>query len=88
MTVADLVSRVAAVTRTTKKDALSVIRWTFWHIAEDARRGGRTVIPNFGSWEHRRRKARFLRNPQTGERMKLESDSRLAFRAARAQRAP
>lgn len=77
----DLVSRVAAGTDLSKRqagDALDVLLDT---IQGEVKKKNKVTIPGFGTFEARKRKARKGRNPQTGEEIKVPATTVPAFKA-------
>lgn len=66
-----------------KNVALKMLRSTFVVIAEKVLHGERVVIPGFGVFTKRTRKARKVRNPQTHEMMELGSSTTIGFRCSK-----
>lgn len=83
MTKAELVEAVAQQTRLTKKSAAEIIEVVFDHIGRAVKAETRFAYPGFGTWSIRTRKARKIRNPQTGEPMKLKATKTVGFRPAK-----
>ena len=80
MTKAELVETVAQQTRMTKKAAGDIIDVVFDNIGKAVKLDERFSYPGFGTWSIRTRKARKIRNPQTGEPMKLKAMKTIGFR--------
>lgn len=77
----DLISRVAAGTDLSKRqagDALDVLLET---IQGEVTKKNKVTIPGFGTFEARKRKARKGRNPQTGDEIKVPATTVPAFKA-------
>ncbi len=83
MTKAELVEVVASQTRLTKKSAAEIIDVVFDNIGKAVKADSRFAYPGFGTWSLRSRKARKIRNPQTGEPMKLKATKTIGFRPAK-----
>ena len=83
MTKAQLVERIAAQSRMTKKSASEILDKVFESIGSAVKADARFSYPGFGTWLLRERKARHVRNPQTNELMKREASRTVGFRAAK-----
>ena len=83
MTKAQLVERIAAQSRMTKKSAAQILDNVFRNIGNAVRTDARFSYPGFGTWMLRERKARRVRHPQTNELMKLEASRTVRVRAAK-----
>jgi len=83
MTKAELVELVAAQTRLTKKAAGEILGVVFDNVGKAVKKDERFSYPGFGTWSIRTRKARKIRNPQTGEPMKLKAMKTIGFRPAK-----
>ena len=83
MTKAELVDVVAQQTRLTKKSAAEILDVVFDNIGKAVKADARFAYPGFGTWSIRTRKARKIRNPQTGEPMKLKATKTVGFRPAK-----
>lgn len=83
MTKAELVENVALQTRMTKKAAGELIDVIFDNIGKAVKAEDRFSYPGFGTWSIRTRKARKIRNPVTGEPMKLKATKTIGFRPAK-----
>ena len=64
-----LIDIVAKKSGMTKKETELLVTIIFEVIVETVARGDRVTLVGFGSFEARERKARYGRNPQTGERL-------------------
>ncbi len=82
MTKAELVEKVAARSRLTKKDAGLMLDFVFEEIGQSIRYQTRFRYPGFGTFALRDRRSRFVRNPQTNEIMKLKAMRTVGFRPA------
>lgn len=78
MTKADLVERVAAESKMTKKDAEQLVEIIFDSIIESLNKGEKIELRGFGSFRVRERNARQGRNPKTGESVKIPA-KRVAY---------
>ncbi|HYR55406.1 MAG TPA: HU family DNA-binding protein [Myxococcaceae bacterium] len=83
MTKAQLVERIAAEARMTKKSTSELLDNVFQNILNAVKTDARFSYPGFGTWLLRQRKARKIRNPQTNELMKLEPSRTIGFRPAK-----
>lgn len=83
MTKAQLVERIAAQSRMTKKSAAQILDEVFESIGNAVKTDARFSYPGFGTWRLRELKARKVRHPQTNELMKLEPSRTIGFRAAK-----
>ncbi len=83
MTKAEMVEAVAQSTRMTKKNAAHFIEVVFSNVSKAVLAEERFSYPGFGTWSLRTRKARKIRNPQTGEPMKLKATKTVGFRPAK-----
>jgi DNA-binding protein HU-beta len=83
MTKAELVESVAQQAHLTKKSAAELIDVVFDNIGKAVKADARFSYPGFGTWSIRTRKARKIRNPVTGEPMKLKQTKTIGFRPAK-----
>lgn len=67
MTKKDIVLRIADVTRIKQVDVKIIVQKTFDVITESLVRSDKVELRNFGVFKVKQRKARFGRNPRTGE---------------------
>lgn len=79
----ELVDRVAAKSKTTKKEADAVLTAAIDSIMEAVAGGDKVTLVGFGSFEPRTRKEREGRNPKTGESMLIPSTIIPAFSAGK-----
>ena len=79
MTRKDLIDRVAKEFGLKKKDAEAIVKFIFREIAEAVRRGERVSIQGFGAFELRKLKERRMRNPRTGEKIKVPARKKVFF---------
>jgi DNA-binding protein HU-beta len=83
MTKADLISAVAAKTGATKKSTEEVISSFVEVVTETLKAGDKVSIVGFGTFEVRERAARDGVNPQTQEKIRIESTKIPAFKAGK-----
>ncbi|MDR2832532.1 MAG: HU family DNA-binding protein [Streptococcaceae bacterium] len=81
---AELISKVAASTGLTKKDATNAVDAVFATIQEELAKGEKVQLIGFGNFEVRERAARKGRNPQTGEEIEIAASKVPAFKAGKA----
>lgn len=87
MTWADLIRRVADKTGSNWAASRRFANTFFDELAMAARADpGGVMVPKFGTFFRRTRKARFVRNPMSGELMKIPGDERLGFRPSKYQK--
>ena len=79
MTRKDLIDRVAEEFGLKKKDAEAIVKFVFQEIAEAVKRGERVSIQGFGVFELRELKDRSVKNPKTGEEVKVPSRMKMVF---------
>ena len=79
MTRKDLIDRVAEEFGLKKKDAEAIVKFVFQEIAEAVKRGERVSIQGFGAFELRELKERKIRNPRTGEEVKVPIRKKVNF---------
>jgi DNA-binding protein HU-beta len=80
MTRKDLIDKVAKEFGTKKKDAEAVVKFLFREIMEALKRGERVSIQGFGVFDLKEQKERKIRNPRTGELIKVPRKKRVYFR--------
>ena len=79
MTRKDLIDKVAKEFGLKKKDAEAIVKFIFGEIAETVKRGERVSIQGFGAFELRKLKERRIRNPRTGEEVKVPVRGKVIF---------
>ena len=79
MTRKDLIDRVAKEFGLKKKDAEAIVKFIFQEIAGAVKRGERVSIQGFGAFELRELKERKIRNPRTGEEIKVPIRKKVIF---------
>lgn len=79
MTRKDLVNRVAKKFGFKKKEAESIVKYVFQEIVETVKKGERVSIQGFGAFEQRELKEREIRNPRTGEKIKVPTRKKVVF---------
>jgi DNA-binding protein HU-beta len=67
----------------TKKDATGLLDDIVGYIAKNAKKD-KVNIPGLGIFTVRSRPARWGRNPQTGEKIRIKASKKVAFRASKA----
>ncbi|AXF57304.1 HU family DNA-binding protein [Salicibibacter kimchii] len=80
MNKSDLVNVVANKSDLTKKQAEVAVNATFDAITENLQTGERVQLIGFGQFETRRREARKVRNPRTGEEIQVAASHAPAFK--------
>ena len=82
----ELIAAVAGKTNITKKDTEAVIAATLNTITEALAEEEKVQLVGFGSFEVRTRTAREVRNPRTGEKIKVEAKRAPAFKPGKAMK--
>lgn len=84
MTKSEFITQVAAGCglELSRKDAEAVVDATFKTIADSVRKDDRFAYPGFGTFTVRERPARSGRNPQTGDKIKIEASKSVGFKPA------
>jgi DNA-binding protein HU-beta len=86
MNKAELISRVARDTQTTKVQSARVIDSLLDHITKALRKGDRASLVGFGTFTVGRRRARTGRNPQTGAPITIPARRVVRFTSGKALR--
>ena len=86
MNKAELISRVARDTQTTKVQSARVIDSLLEHIMKALRKGDRASLVGFGTFTVGRRRARTGRNPQTGAPITIPARRVVRFTSGKALR--
>ena len=73
MNKADLTQYIAKQVGLTQHDANAAIDAITTAITKTLKKGQRVSLVGFGSWEVKKRKARWGVNPQTGEKIKIKA---------------
>jgi DNA-binding protein HU-beta len=73
-------NRIAGIT---KKDALALLEDLVGYIARTTKKGDKVTIPQLGTLVLAKRAARWGRNPQTGEKIKIKASKKISFRASK-----
>jgi len=68
----------------TKKDAVGLLEDLVGYLARNSKKGEKVNIPGLGIFTVRSRPARWGRNPQTGEKIRIKASKKVAFRSAKA----
>jgi DNA-binding protein HU-beta len=79
----ELIEMIASSTSLTKSSASSAVNLVFDTIKSTLKKGNAVSIPNFGSFDVVKRKARNGRNPQTGETIKIKASKAPRFKAGK-----
>ena len=79
MTRKDLIDKVAKEFGLKKKDAEVIVKFIFQEIAEAIKRGERVSIQGFGAFELRELKRRKIKNPRTGEEIRVPVRNKVVF---------
>ena len=82
MTKSQIMTKVAETTGVTKKEAAAVVEGLVGLACKEAKKG--FTIPGLGKLVVVQRKARWGRNPATGEKIKIKAKKVLKFRIAKA----
>lgn len=88
MTWQEFIAEVARSTGTTKKRTREVLDAAFSRIGGDVKGGRRLVVPGFGIFYRRKRKARRTMVPHKDEWMRLPKLYSIGLRASKHQRWP
>lgn len=79
----ELIEKIASSASLTKSSASSAVNLVFDTIKSTLKKGNSVSIPNFGSFDVVKRKARNGRNPQTGEVIKIKASKAPRFKAGK-----
>jgi len=82
MTKNELINAVAKGAKLNKRAAGDVIDTTFEALARAIKRDKRFQVPGFGTFMVRSRKARKVRNPQTGAEIAVNASKTVGFKPA------
>jgi len=82
MTKGDLVNSVAKAGNTTKKAAEEAVNATFESLARAIKKEKRFQVAGFGTFSVRARKARTVKNPQTGALIHIRASRTVGFKPA------
>ncbi|GAK09757.1 HU family DNA-binding protein [Geomicrobium sp. JCM 19038] len=80
MNKADLIRVVAEKSELTKKQSETAVNAIFETITENLQNGERVQLIGFGQFETRKRDARKVRNPRTGEEIEVKASMSPAFK--------
>lgn len=83
MTRAELIVKVAKMTKLDRKSAEKAVAATFEVIKEALAEGDKVQVLGFGTFENRTRAARKGRNPRTGEEIEIKSSNLPSFKAGK-----
>ena len=84
MTKAELIDKVAAKTKLTKKDSDKALNAIIGAISGALAKGDKVTLVGFGSFDVRKRAARKGRNPQTGKEINIAARKVPVFKAGKA----
>lgn len=82
MTKADLIEAVAKAAQLNKRTAGEAVDATFEGIVKAIKKNQRFQLPGFGTFTVRTRKARTVRNPQTGAAITIKASRTVGFKPA------
>ena len=82
MTKGDLVNAVAKAAGLSKTTAGEAVEATFENLVRAIKRDKRFQVPGFGTFTVRSRKARKVRNPQTGADIMVKASRSVGFKPA------
>jgi len=82
MTKAELVEAVAKSAKISKQAAGEAVDATFEGISREIKKNRRFQVPGFGTFTVRSRKARKVRNPQTGAVINVKASRTIGFKPA------
>ncbi len=82
----ELIAEVAQTLSYTKKDTEDVINCFIDTIVATLEKGEKVVISGFGTFDVKKREARKIPNPQTGETMNIPEKKVVSFKIAKAIR--
>ena len=77
----ELIATLAGKTGVTKTNANRNVLALIEIISSTLKKGGKVALSGFGSFEVRERAARYVRNPRTGEPLKIKAARVPAFKA-------
>ena len=77
----EMIEAIANEAGVTKADAERVFNATFEVIKKDLKKNEKSSIANFGTFKVSKRAAREVRNPQTGETIKIAASKSVSFKA-------
>lgn len=84
MTKAEMIARVAKDAKISKAAAGRAVNGAIDAIAKALKKGDHLILPGFGSFSIGKRKARTVKNPQTGKPIKIAAKKVAKFRASAA----
>jgi DNA-binding protein HU-beta len=85
MTKAELIEAVLGskdIPQITKKATCEIVDAVFENLAKAIKKDRRFVVPGFGTFSVRKRKARVGRNPRTGDEIKIPATKTVSFKPA------
>jgi DNA-binding protein HU-beta len=82
MTKGELIEAVAKATNASTRTAETAINVTFESLAKAIKKENRVQVAGFGTFSVRARKARNVRNPQTGAVIKVKASRTVGFKPA------
>lgn len=86
MTIGEIIAKAARRAAIERKQLAAAVGWVFDEIAYTAIQGDPVLVPKFGVFSRRTRKARRLMNPATRKLMRIPGDERLGFRPSKHQK--
>ncbi|NKB46384.1 MAG: DNA-binding protein [Legionellales bacterium] len=83
LTKAALIEHVAVHTNSSKVDVQDKVDAILAAMTETLSQDGKVTLPGFGNFEVVERKARDGRNPQTGEKLRIDASKTVKFKVAK-----
>lgn len=83
MTKADLIEKIAAKAKISKKAANIALNTFVASVTQALKKGDRVALVGFGTFSVAKRKARIARNPRTGEKINVPARKAPKFKAGR-----
>ena len=84
MTKKDIVLKITDMTGIKQVDVKRIVQKTFDVVVDSLNRNEKVELRNFGVFKIKERRARFGRNPRTGETIKIGASKNPAFKAGKA----
>jgi len=84
MTKKEFVDDIAIRGEITKKEAENLVNLFLETVSDNLERGNSVGFVGWGKWEVMKRAAREVRNPQTGNKMKIKAKKVVKFRVGKA----
>lgn len=84
MNKADLISCMAKKANITKAEATRALNGALDAVSDDLKKGNKTTLIGFGTFEVTKKAARKGRNPKTGEEIRISAKKVVKFKAGKA----